>query len=167
MDLIHIDVSGDRQTGIRFEEWPDHLYGDLKTEIEALSIELFARIQAATPSLTGRLRSQERLRLFADANRITGYIDIAGAKGGQDFAKAAAEEYGAHQQTKVSAHSMRLDHYWSEKLRAPITVLVAAYARTPDIAEAAFERGPLAQMQPEIVSRLNAVVEKNVIEANA
>jgi hypothetical protein len=167
MDSIRIDITGDRQIGLRFDEFPDALYEDLKSEIDALSAELFSRIQAATPNRTGQLLSSERLRLFADANRITGYVDIAGAKGSQDFAKASALEYGAHRATKVSAHDMRLDHHWEKKLAAPETVLVEAYSRTPNIQEYAFERGPLAQMQPEVAARLNAVVAKAVADANA
>ncbi len=157
---IRIDITGARQVGLRFEAFPDVLYDDLRREIDSLSTELFARVQAATPRRTGELLGQERLRLFTDANRITGYVDIAGAKGSQDFAKASALEYGAHRPTKVEAHSMGLDHYWADKLAAPITVLVTAYSRTPDIAEHAFERGPLAEMQPEVAARLNAVVAR-------
>jgi len=167
MDAVKIDVTGVRQVGLRFDEFPDELYVELKAEIDALSNELFSRVQAATPDATGLLRSQERLRLFADPNRITGYVDVEGGKGSQDFAKAGALEYGAHRATKVSAHGMRLDHYWARKLAAPETVLVQAYARTPDIQEHAFERGPLEAMQPEIIARLNAVVERAVAEANA
>lgn len=166
MDSIRIDVTGDRQVGLRFDHFPDALYEDLRQEIEALSIELFTRVEAATPEKTGELRGQERLRVFTDPNRITGYVDVAGAKGSQDFAKAGALEYGAHRSHKVSAHSMRLDHAWAEKWAAPETVLVAAFTRTANLQEYAFERGPLAQMQPEIVARLNAVVEKAVAEAN-
>ena len=167
MDSVRISVAGARQVGLRFEEFPDNLYADLQAEISALSIELFARVQAATPRRTGQLSSQERLRLFTDKARITGYVDIAGTKGSQDFAKAAALEYGAHAPTKVRAHGMKLDHFWSLKLSAPIDVLVGAYMRTPDIDQHAFERGPLAQMGPEINTRLNAAVEKAVAEANA
>lgn len=166
-DLIHIDVKGDRQAGIRFDAFPDDLYQDLQREITSLSGELFTRIQALTPKRTGLLLSEERLRVFADANRITGYVDIAGVKGSQDFAKASAEEYGAHRLHKVRTHPMRLDHYWAHKLAAPETVMVEAFSRTANITEVAFERGPLAQMQPEVIARLNAVVEKRVAEANA
>lgn len=167
MDAIRIAVSGERQAGIRFDRFPDALYADLRREIDSLSIELFARVEAATPEVTGRLRAQERVRLFTDPNRITGYVDIQGGKGSQDFAKAAALEYGAHRSTKVTGHAMRLDHFWADKLAAPITVLVGAYSRTPNIDAFAFERGSLALMQPEISARLNAVVEKAVAEANA
>jgi len=166
-DFISFDVANVRQVGLRFDEFPDALYQDLKKEIEALSAELFGRIQAATPDRTGQLVGAERLRVFADANRITGYVDIAGAKGSQIFAKASALEYGAHRSTKVAAHKMGLDHHWAQKLAAPEQVLVAAYTRTPNIEEVAFERGPLAEMQPEIAARLNAAVAKATAEANA
>ena len=166
MDNIRINITGERQAGLKFEEFPDDLYDDLRREIDALTHELLGLVQAATPSHTGRLRSQERARIFTDKNRITGYIDVAGEKGTQDFAKAAAEEYGAHRKTKVSAHSMKLDHAWGEMLNAPITVMVAAYERTPNIAERAFERGPLAVMQPQIIARLNDAVSQAVAKAN-
>jgi hypothetical protein len=167
MDAVHINVTGARQTGVRFDEFPDALYEDLKGEINALSIELYARVEALTPMDTGLLRGEERLRVFADPNRITGYVDIAGARGSQDFAKAGALEYGAHRPGKVAAHSMRLDHYWSLKLAEPETVLVGAFTRTPNIGEVAFERGALATMQPEAIARLNAVVARATAEANA
>ena len=168
MDSIHIDVTGARQVGIRFDEFPDDAYADLKDEVNALSTELFGRVEAATPELTGELRASERLRLFTDANRITGYVDIEGGKtSGGLYSEAGALEYGAHRSTKVKAHQMGLDHHWLLKLAAPETVLVPDYSRTPDIQEYAFERGPLAEMQPEVIARLNAVMERSAAEANA
>ena len=168
-EMIHFDVTGTRQVGLRFDQFPDALHDDLRNTIDTLSKELFARVEAATPSLTGRLRSQERVRLFDDGSRITGYVDIAGEGSGKgsDFAKAAALEYGAHQSAKVSAHAMKLDHAWANMLAEPITVLVKAFTRKPNIAEHAFERGPLAEMQPEIIERLNAVIAKATQQANA
>lgn len=167
MDTVRIDVKGDRQAGIRFDEFPDALYADLRKEVDALSNELFALIRATTPVKTGTLISQERLRLFADKNRITGYVDIAGRKGTGDFAKAAALEYGARRQAKVRAHPMKLDHFWANKLDAPVTVLVKAFRRPTNIAEHAFERGSLRVMMPNVIARLNAVVEQAVAKANA
>lgn len=166
MDTIKIDIAGDRQVGLRFDEFPDALYEDLRQEIDGITVELFAMIQALTPERTGALRSQERLRLFQDKTRITGYIDIAGSVG-NDFAKAGALEWGAHRPAKVSAHQMRLDHYWATKLNEPEMVVVDAYTRSTNVMEHAFERGPLAEMTPQILARLNAVVEKSVAKANA
>ncbi|CAN5576968.1 hypothetical protein BH10PSE14_BH10PSE14_06730 [soil metagenome] len=166
MDSVRIDVAGDRQVGLRFEQFPDVLYDELRDEIDSLAHELFARVQAATPIALGELRSQERLRIFTDKNRITGYIDIAG-ENRQDFIKAGALEYGAHGKANVSAHTRKLDHLWSQKLDAPITVMVDAYSRTANIAERRFERGSLESMRPEVIARLNAVVAKAVEKANA
>jgi hypothetical protein len=165
---IRFDVTNARQVGLRFEAFPDALYEDLRREIDALSNELFMRVQALTPSRSGDLRSKERLRLFTDKTRITGYIDIAGEKGSQDFAKAGALEYGTRgRANKVSAHAMKLDHYWSQKLVEPVTVLTRSFERTPNVAQFAFERGALATYQPEVASRLNAVVDNAVKDFNA
>jgi hypothetical protein len=168
MNTIHIDVTGAQDVGLRFEEFPDALYEALRQEIDALSIELYARVEAATPTRTGLLRSEERVRLFTDPNSIKGqvYID-AGKVSGGEYAKAGALEYGAHRATKVKKHDMQLDHYWSHLLAAPETVVVEAFTRTPNIQEHAFERGPLEAMRPEILARLNAVVEKTAAAANA
>lgn len=166
MDSIRVDITGDRKVGLLFEDWPDGLYAALKAEVNSLTTELYGLVEAATPSRTGRLRSEERMTFFSDENRIAGRVTVAGADGSQDFAKAGALEYGAHRSTKVSAHSMRLDHVFGQMLAAPINVLVDAYNRTPDIQEFAFERGPLESMQPEILERLNAVVEQSVAKAN-
>ncbi len=104
--------------------------------------------------------------MFADKDRISGYIDIAG-DGRDDIVKAAALEYGSTgKATSVKTHSMALDHYWASKLAEPQSVIVAAYNRTPNIAEHAFERGPLDEMQPEIAARLNAVVDSATEVAN-
>jgi hypothetical protein len=166
MDTIRANVTGTNEVGLRFDEFPDVLYEGLRAEIDSLSMELFGRIEAATPSRTGRLRSQERLRIFTEKDRITGRVDIAGESGSQDFGKAGALEYGAHRKTSVSSHSMKLDHAWANLLSSPEDVMVAAYDRTPNIAEHAYERGPLAAMRPEIVARLNAVVEQAVDRTN-
>ena len=166
-DQIRIDIDGDRQSGLRFEEFPDHLHDDLRAEIDALSHELLARIEAAVPSKTGTLRSQVRLRMFDQDDRIRGYIDIQGRSGQTDYAKAGALEYVSKgKPSKVSAHRMKLDHYWEHRLAAPTTVLVDAYERTPNIAEHSFMRGPLAAMRPEILQRLTGVVERAVADTN-
>lgn len=166
MDAVRVNITGERRVGLLFETFPDALYEDLRREINGITIELLARVEAATPDRTGKLRSQERMRLFADANRITGYVDVDAPKGSGAFAKAGALEYGAHRATKVRSHTMKLDHHWDLALASPETVMVDAYTRTPNIQEYAFERGSLAAMQPEIAARLNAVVEKATAEAN-
>jgi hypothetical protein len=166
-DEVRIDIAGDRQAGLRFEDFPDHLHDELRGEIDALSHELLSRIEALVPEKSGTLRSQVRLRMFDQEDRIRGYIDIDGRKGSTDYAKAGALEYGSRgKPTKVSAHQMKLDHFWAHRLASPTNVLVDAYSRTPTIAEHSFMRGPLAAMRPEIVQRLTGVVERAIADAN-
>ena len=168
-DMIHFDVKGIREVGLRFEQFPAELHDQIKAEIDALSKQLFAMVNAATPSKTGRLRSQEWLKLFDDGDSIKGAVYIAGQGSGKnsDFAKAGALEYGAHMPFEVAAHAMKLDHAWANQLANPLTVQVKSHPRKPNVPEFAFERGPLAAMQPEIIERLNAVVAKAAAQANA
>jgi|SRR5581483_6594091 len=158
---VHAVVTGDRQVALRFEEFPDALYQDLKAEIETLTDELYALVVAATPARTGRLRSEERARVFADPQHIKGQVTVTG-----EFAKAGALEYGAHRPTRVRSHPMRLDHAWGQAFAEPETVIVEAFTRTPNIEAYAFERGPLDEMQPQIIAGLEAVVAKAAAEAN-
>lgn len=167
MDNVRIDITGDRQVGVRFEEFPDDLKAELRSEIDSLSMDLLGLVQARIPKKTGDLANKLRRRVFDDKNRVTGRVDFNSADA-QDFRKAAALEYGSRgKPVKVQAHRMKLDHFWEQKLATPITVLTKAYQRTPNVAERAFERGALAAMQPEVLARLNAVVENAVRKANA
>lgn len=167
MDDIRIDIAGDRHVGLRFDEFPDDLHAALREEIDNLSLELLGQVAARIPKNTGDLASKLRHRLFDNPDKISGRVDFTSADP-QDFRKAAALEYGSRgKPVKVRGHAMKLDHFWSQKLAAPITVITKAYQRTPNVAERAFERGALAAMQPEVLSRLNAVVENAVRKANA
>lgn len=167
-DAVYVTVSGERRVSLKLDEFPQELRGQLEARISELTAELQAQVEAAAPSRTGRLRSEIRGRVFADnPNHVSGIVDIAGVKGSGDFAKAAALEYGAHASTKVSAHPMKLDHYWASKLAAPTMVMVAAHNRTVNIAEHDFLRGPLAEMEPQIQMALEEVVEAATIEADA
>lgn len=164
---IHIDLKGDRQAGVRFEEFPSALRDDLRSEIATLSDELFARIQGQIPSKSGELRSRLTKRIFDKEDRVTAYITI-NAQDQSEHRKAASLEYGSRgKKVRVKPHKMRLDHYWSEKLAAPRTIVTKAFDRTPSIREHKFLRGPLDTMRPQINSRLKAVVESAAKDANA
>ena len=159
MDPVRIEIDGDLKVGLRFAEFPNGLRAALKAEINALANEVFGAVQAATPVNTGRLRGQEGVKVFDDANKISGkvFVDDETAN---DAIKAAALEYGSKGQSiEVMAPKMSLDHVFEKALAAPQMALVAAYSRKPNVAAHSFLRGPLERMQPEIIARLNAVVE--------
>lgn len=159
MDAIRIEVSGERQAALRFEEFPNELHAELLAEIESLTAELYGRVEAQIPSKSGRLRAQADMRIFDDPERISGVVSIHGERS-NDYAKAAALEYGAFNRHGVAQHRMWLDHFWSLKLSRPIRVLVGAYSRTANISEHRFLRGPLEQLRGEAIDRLNSVVEQ-------
>lgn len=166
MTGVRIDIKGDLKVGLRFAEFPDELRANLLAEINDLSAQLFVMVKAATPELTGRLRSQEGVKVFDDKNKISGkvFVDDESAN---DAIKAADLEYGSTGKSiEVKQHEMSLDHIFDKMLANPMTVTIPTYARTPNVAAHSFERGPLAAMQPEIIARLSAVVEATTEGAN-
>ena len=159
MPQISYTVTGDRRVELKLEEFPKSVHDRLLDRITGLTRELEARVQAAEPDKTGKLRRDTASRIFDDQDKITGRVTIEA-----DFAKAAALEYGAHRAAKVSAHLMRLDHVFA-RLIAPMTVLVQMHRRTPNITEHRFLRGTLAQMAPEIQAQLEAAVAEAAAES--
>jgi hypothetical protein len=154
---ISVIVTGDREVGLRFEQFPQELHEQLKAAIEGLTGELADRVRAAVPRKTGKLASLIVERITDRPEKIVGSVFISG-----DFAKAAALEYGAHHSTKVRAHTMRLDHAWGRAMLSPEVVDVAAYSRVPNIAERRFLRGPELAMEAQITAELEGVVNKAV-----
>jgi hypothetical protein len=160
MDPVRIEIDGDLKVGLRFAAFPNEMRGALKAEIESITAELFGMVQAATPEKTGRLRSQEGSRVWDDPNKIAGkvFVDDDGA---QDAIKAADLEYGGTGITiDVKPHEMSLDHVFDKMLAAPeMKMREYLKGRKSNVAAHSFLRGPLERMQPEIIARLNAVVE--------
>lgn len=166
MSIVNIELKGERQAGRRFEDFPDALRDALKAEIDSLTNELHQRVAANAPSRTGNLRGRIQGKLFEDKDRITGRVSVS-ARSQAEHRKAAALEYGSRGKPgPVTAHTMRLDHYWSEKLAAPRTVVVEAFQRTSRVKEHRFLRGPLDAMRPQINVRLGAVIASAVKDAN-
>jgi len=160
--LLNFRLEGDVAAGLRFEEFPNDLRDALKGEIEALGREAFTKVAARVPRKTGRLASQERLRLVEGENYVTAIVDFGGADAqGQDHAKAGALEYGSKgKAVAVRAYERRIDRVFGRALAAPMDRLVKAYNRTPKVAERDFVRGAVQDMRPEIIQRLEAVVAR-------
>lgn len=147
-------VTGDRRVALKFDEFPKALHDRILARIASLTSRLEARVRSAAPTATGKLQSLIVSKVYDNAqDRIRGRVTVSG-----DFGKAAALEYGARKTAKVKAHEMRLDHVFANRLAAPLTVMVAAHSRQPNIAERKFLRGPIAAMRPEIVQELRQAV---------
>lgn len=157
---VTIELIGDRRVTLRFTEFPQRAHDRLLERITSITEELEAAVVANEPNRTGALRRSTQAAVYDQPNRIAGYVSIRA-----DFGKAAALEYGAHASTKVSAHTMRLDHVFAEKLAAPLSVVVAQHERTVNIAEHAFLRGALGPRQADIQAQLAAAIVEAETEA--
>ncbi len=168
-EFLRIDLDNDRWVSLRFEKFPEDLRADLLDEIEGLTSELFAREQAAIPVRTGKMRSQLYHKVWNDPKRIKGVVNFDGQGSGSssDFAKFGALEYGSTGEPfNVAAHPMQLNHFMEHQFAAPMTVMVKAHQRAGRIMEHRFARGTLEAMTPQILQRLNSVVERATAEAN-
>jgi hypothetical protein len=155
---IGINITGEREFQIRLQKIPQELHDAFLPRIKALTARLEARVQAAAPAGTGKLRGEITSRVYDDrVDRIRGLVTLTG-----DYAKAGALEYGAHRPTSVRSHAMQLDHVFLRRLQAPTSVMVAAHSRTPNITEHRFLRGPLEAMEQEIAAELRQAVEEAV-----
>lgn len=168
-EFLRIDLDNDRWVSLRFEKFPEELRDDLLDEIEDLTAELYLRERAAIPVRTGKMQGQLKKKVWNDPKRIKGVVDFdgKGSGSGSDFAKYGALEYGSTGRPfKVRAHPMQLTHFLQHQFDAPMRVLVKAHERIGKIREHRFARGTLEAMTPEILERLNAVVERATAAAN-
>ena len=161
-DNIGVTVAGDRAVSIKFDTFPTRAHDSLLARISSLTDSLAARVRGAIHSKTGKLRSTISEAVYDDQpKKISGRVFVD-----EDYAKAAAEEYGAHGKAQVSAHSASLDHVWSRKLASPTTVLVSAHSRRMNIAAQKFLRGSLAADSGDIQQQLRDAVEKSLGETS-
>ena len=68
-----VTTRGERELALRFDTFPVRAHQKLQERINGLTAELGARVQAATPVRTGRLRSEITPNLYADQpDRVAG-----------------------------------------------------------------------------------------------
>jgi hypothetical protein len=159
MAVFTFNVVGEREAGLRFEEFPKKAYTNLDERITALTSELYARVVSAAPKRTGKLRDSITMKIEKSPDRITGRVSVDA-----DFAKAGALEFGSHRMIEVRAHSEALGRATSAALAGPNARMVEAYNRTTNIIAERFLRGPLGAMQGDINSQLRAAVDAAVAE---
>jgi hypothetical protein len=157
---VSIVTRGDREISLRFDTFPARAHKRLEEKIGILTEQLEARVQAATPVLTGLLRSEVTPRDFADnVNRVAGYVSIF-AHSSNEYAKAATLEYGSNKprHTSQRASSGILSRFGlkqriADRMSKPVMIKAFEYLR-----------GPLAQMKPEIEAGLNEALAEAAAE---
>lgn len=156
---------GDKELSLRFETFPAKVREKLKGRIRDVTERLAARIRAATPVKTGKLRSEETVEIYSDSpDRIAGYVSVFAPSGSSnEYAKAATLEYGTD---KPRRHKDR-SSIMSRLAGRPRRRILVAVSKPVHIEAFMYLRGPLAEMSPEIRAELDEAIEEAVVEGEA
>lgn len=161
-DTIGVIVTGDTKLGIRFEQFPQQAHDKLRERITQQINILRTAIKAAAPRRTGKLASEVDSNVIDKPERITGIVYFD-----DDFAKAAALEYGVHRSVRVAGHEASLSHVFSTALTAPIQVFIDAHSRVVDLAAREFIRGPARALSEKITQELKEAVNEAIDETSS
>lgn len=167
MTAFSIQITGDRETRIRLEQFPDGVYDRLVIAMEGIEQRLEVAVLAAEPKRTGALRAITAGRVYHDnPNRVAAVVGIR-ADNAEDAKKAAALEYGSRGTSiDVAAHQASLAHIWSRAV-SPLTVNVGPHSRVPNITAQRFLRGPMDMTRAQAFADLQGAVDGAVEDANA
>ncbi len=155
-------IKGARAIELRFGEFPAKAHQMIEQRITALTDVLQARIEAAAPVKTGRLRSEIKGRIYADqANRVAGYVSVYSPEGGSnEYAKAATLEYGTNKPRRAFSRLNKIEALLGQSKRR----IIGKMSKPVHIQAFAYLRGPLEQMRPEIEAALNDAIAATVTE---
>src|ERR1700686_275744 len=115
---IGLDIITDRRVGVKFDVFPKQAHDAILQRITSVTEQLRGMVEAAAPKQTGRLAMEISSRVLESENRITGMVGVSGGTP-NDYAKAAALEYGAHGTAHVKEHATKLGHLWG-RIVAPM-----------------------------------------------
>lgn len=163
MSSANVITRGERELAQRFETFPTRARARLTERITALTKQLEARVEAATPQgKTGRLRSEVSSRVLTDnPNRVAGYVQIYAPDLPSEYAKAATLEYGTNKPRRIFQRGGGLLGRLSRRR------VVARMTRPVRIAPFRFLRGPLEEMRPEIELALDEAIAGAVAEGDS
>lgn len=159
---VGLEITTSRNVTLRFDEFPQQARERLSQVIHSATNRLQGLVRNAVPKHSGRLASEITSRVNEYENAIVGIVFVKG-KNRNDFAKAAALEYGAHGSAEVKSHQSKLDHYFSRPIDT-IQVMVGSHSRKLNIKEHDYLRGPEANVASDVLAdmrqALNDVVEQ-------
>jgi hypothetical protein len=160
--FVRFDVFGLREAALRFDKFPQIAHDKLLAEITELTDVLEGRVISGMPRKTGKLASAVIKQVFDDQPRkIAGWVSIDR----EEVRKAAALEYGATGQANLKAHSAKLDHYWSKKLEAAVTVFVKAHTRQLNLVAERFMRNAVVGLSADAITGMNRAVDEAIKES--
>jgi hypothetical protein len=150
----------DHGVAAHLDQISGRLKSGLRTAITQLTDQLLARVRAAEPYRTGRLRQETQAFVDERPDGIRGRVRILGA-GREHNVAAAALEYGAHRIVSVRAHQEHLTHVFDRASDSQF-VAVKAYERRANIQAKRFLRDPAAAMRPRIETELERVINESL-----
>lgn len=161
MDL-GISISTDRRVAVKFDEFPHQAHDNLLEAITGMTDRLRGMVEGYVPKRTGRLASEITSRVVDAPNHITGYVGVSNGNA-NDFAKAAALEYGAHGTAHLREHAAKLGHLWGALIE-PMQVIVAAHDRRLNIAEQDYLQGPLRMIENDALVQMRDALQAAAVE---
>lgn len=164
MSGVTVTTQGDKELAIRFEKFPTELHAALFARIQVLTATLEARVQAATPHLSGTLQSEETERTFGDvATRVAGYVGVyAPNDPTKEYPKAATLEYGTDRPRRAFKKGFGL----RAGLTAHRKLIVGKLSKPVHIEAKRFLRASLESMRSDILAAFDDVINTKVEEAN-
>ena len=154
-------ITGDREVGARFEEWPKEIHEAIYQRIVRLTQQLEERVLALVPERTGQLRGEIISKVYNDPESIKGIVTLGGKLTKNEAIKAAALEYGAHGIAKVKKYRRTITEAFGRSI-SPISIQVKPYVRDVNIEEHSFMRGGLAAIKDEAVAELTEVINERL-----
>lgn len=167
MSDFAIEITGDRSTTLRFENFPKQMHARILVTMQEIETRLEAAVVASEPrGATGQLQAMTGGRVYDHGDRIAAVVGVRVPGGASEAAKKAmALEYGSSTPMSLRAHVARLSHLW--RLSIPeITVLVPSHSRTPNILAKRFLRDPIEAMRSEALTELRLAVDTAATEAS-
>lgn len=159
---VGLEITTSRNIALRFEEFPQKARERLGEVITSATSRLQALVRNSVPKRTGRLEMEINSRVNEYDNGIVGIVYVKG-KNRNDFAKAAALEYGAHGSAQVKSHEARLDHYFSRHVDM-LQVMVGSHSRKLNIKAHDYLRGPEASIADEALADMRQAINELVQE---
>ena len=153
---LGLSVIGERRNAERFDQFPEFARAALADRISKITAGLDAAVLAAVPVRTGRLQGEVESGVENTANRVRGWVSLAG---GSDFAKAAALEYGSHRGINVDAYRRTVTSVFGRAV-APTQQIIAAYTRVTDLVAERFLRDPLDAISADAFAQMRGAIEE-------
>lgn len=150
-------VTGERSIELWLDSLPLEVHNALEVRLGELGENLRARVEAAAPRKTGRLKTEFTMRLYSEERRIAAYVSVYAPGLDAEYPKAATLEYGTdrprHAVERIVDSMGKSHRRILDRISKPVHIEARRYLR-----------GPFAEMLPDVQADLAAVVSEVAAE---